>query len=238
MTLRADLSGYSTKSDGIMAMLHCVGEINDRLSKLGAELFTVKPSGADGIQIEVAGKMTVVDVRKALFTKGDVRLCWANNLDTNFQTQRPYHEEKLGSVEKGITFTKRKDAAEITFGDPAYAKIVSDWYTILEAKDFDKASPDNVNGKWVPSMRFTADGGRKIRAWCLANAAKGEKIAVVVDGKVLNVAALQAGAVIDRNAIIQGIDGTDAEVRKICEAINSKPLSLKLTEEEAKEFPP
>lgn len=231
MTLRADLSKIAA-ADHAKAMSKTLRSVESRLADLSKEEFLVRSVGRDEIRLEIGGKVTLAEVRGALLGSGEVRFCWARNLTTARQANRPYTVVVPPTAGNPYRFATSDAMTPV-----ADSKVIKDWVTILEKEDIESVTATNFNSKWVPAFRFTKAGGAKVKAWCLAMANKQENLALVIDGSVYSVAPLQPGAIIERDGVIQDA-GAPTQVRKLVAKVNAAMMPVRLSEVDSQEFRP
>jgi SecD/SecF fusion protein len=107
--------------------------------------------------------------------------------------------------------------------------MVKGWTKILEGTDLASATPQVAPGKVYPEFSFSSEGSQKMKTWSQSVLNRGEKLAFVLDGIVLNIAPLKDGAVLEGGAYIDG--SFDAEyVTRLCDLLNSGALPVDLTE--------
>lgn len=210
--------------------------------------FKIVPKGTDQIIIELPGKVKLDDAIKTIFTSAKIKWYWARNLVTDLQATREFietREEETENPEVSFQRTLDTTAKKISFyvegtktPNPEYQSIIAGWVPILEGDELVKAAPTiGQNGKWIPSFEFSAQGGAKMRAWCTVNQNKREKLAAVLDGHVLSVAALENGAIIDRSGVITGNFSTEY-VKNLCALLNSGALPVELKQMGAGQIDP
>lgn len=211
--------------------------------------FKIVPKGTDQIIVELPGKVSLADAMKTMYTSAKIKWYWARNLTTDLVSNREFTavRDDEDRVDPEVSFQRTLDTSgkQISFWtddkkttpNPEYQAIINGWVPIIEGDELVSAAPTQYNGKWIPSFEFSAQGGAKMRAWCVANANKRENLAAVLDGHVLSVAALENGAIIDRNGVITGNFSTEY-VKNLCALLNSGALPVSLKQEGAVQVDP
>jgi preprotein translocase subunit SecD len=237
LIVQADFSAAKSPVELADLTARVTRAIEGRITNMtGVGEYSVRQIGADKFEVSASGT-TLPDLRSAVFENAEVRFYWARNLDTIKKVKRPYREEVATDPKKPeVKFIDNATLEEIPVTaagsvdiNPAYKKIVDEWQLILSADDIERATPTSSDQGWIPAFRFTLTGGRKMKAWCMAFRNQGEKLAFVVNGRVLSVAPLKDGAVIERDAIIDGKFET-AYVRDLVAKINLGSMPVPLTE--------
>ncbi|HTQ11863.1 MAG TPA: hypothetical protein VMI31_17505 [Fimbriimonadaceae bacterium] len=164
----------------------------------------VDPVGTDEIAV-VMPDVNAEHARKFLSATAKLQFFHAVNLSTDEHPSRPYSDVPASNPDDpSVSLMDNATGKLIQFGDPAYAKIVRQWRLILEGADFEHASYVPAGNSYYPTFHFTPSGTRKIAKWCTTYFNIGEKLALVVDGKVLSVSPLKNGARISSDAEVEG----------------------------------
>ncbi|HWA82528.1 MAG TPA: hypothetical protein VG820_03780, partial [Fimbriimonadaceae bacterium] len=197
---------------------------------LGATEVNVFPKGTDQIVVELPGATNVDEAMKRMGSSARIIMYHAKNLSTTQHPSAPYID-KQGDDPNDPTeeFIKQSTGKVIKFGDPEYDKIIKGWTEILSGPDLLKADSRPVgDNTYIPTMIFSPAGAAKMSAWSTKYYNTGEKLAYVLDGKVLNVAPLAPNAHISDQAEITGSFSADY-VRNLKDLLNagSLPVDLK-----------
>lgn len=228
LTYQLDLSKLKDKSVSMTsAQARVVQVIEGRILGVAAE-GTVQPKGEDQILIEIPGATNQEEAERKLGSSARIYMYHATNLSTDkvprVYTARP-SEDPNNPV---VYFTKRGSTEVIKPGDPEYQKIIDSWTEILSGDDLSKAdSEPGLNGNYVPTMHFSANGAEKMGKWSDTYFNTGENLAYVLDNRVLSVAPLAPDARITSDAQITG-SFTPDYVRRLKELLNAGALPVDL----------
>ena len=168
---------------------------------------TVQAKGANQIVVELPGFTDRAEARKIMGSTARLQAFDATNVSTKLQTRR-YTEDHEEVVDGMPVVFFRKFGQETPIGpkDPEYQKIIAEWGTpILQGTDLADAHPlTQGNGRVVPEFIFSSSGAAKMEKWSRSVLNRGENLAFVIDGKVLNIAPLKDGAILREEAFIDG----------------------------------
>jgi protein-export membrane protein SecD/preprotein translocase SecF subunit len=197
----------------------------------GASEGTVQKKGDDQVIVEIPGTTDIAEARKIIGSSAKMSLYHAKTLVTEKVTGRMYEDREPEDPNNPIVyFSKKGSSTVIKPGDPEYAEIIKSWGPpILEGVDLQEAGSKPAGDSYEPTMRFSRSGADKIRAWCDHFYNTREKLAYVLDGKVLNVAGLADGARISDEAFIQG-KFTPQYVTSLASLLNGGSLPVDLKE--------
>lgn len=202
-------------------------------TSLGVNEGTVQFKEPDQFIIELPGATNEDEARKLLSTTASLKWYHARNVVTAKASYRPYSESSRNENETdpSVSFVKTtdKDAKTISFGDPEYQKIIDGWDLIIQGDDLAHADGQPMGDSYIPVMSFSPAGARKMERWTRANQFREEKIAAVLDGRVLSIAPLKQGAIISDQAVIEGKYSV-AYVRSLASLLNSGALPVDLKE--------
>lgn len=206
--------------------------LENRVTGMASE-GSVQVKEPDQFIIELPGATNEDDARKILSTTASLRWYHARNVVTVKAPYRPYMDVERGddTDDPSVTFTRTsdKDAKVIKFGDPEYQKVIDGWELILQGDDLAKADGQPRGESYIPVMTFSPAGARKMERWTRANQFRQEKIAAVLDGKVLSIAPLKEGTILTDNAIIEGKYSV-TYVKNLANLLNSGALPVDLKE--------
>jgi SecD/SecF fusion protein len=204
--------------------------LTSRASGMAAEP-VVAAKGEDQIVVEIPGISDAAKAQEIIGSSARIELYHAKNLITEDVRYRDYidldSDKSKGAV---VTFSKTGDSKEILPGTPEYKQVIAGWSLILAGPDLAEAgSQPGAKDTYQPTMSFSSDGAKKMKRWSDIWFGKGEKIAFVLDGKVLSVSPVQKDASISNNAYING-DFSAEYVKNLTELLNagSLPADLKL----------
>lgn len=228
---KAQIPGIQTRLVGLME--------KRAQGPLGVTEPTVTKKGTDQLVVELPG---VKDEEEAAATMGSsarVEFYSAGNVvvpsDTT-KTQRPYRilERGTDKADPSITFAEafgKPDPIEYLLPNgkenPRYQGIIKGWgLPIIQGEEIEKAQPQQgLSGKPEVGLSFSPTGSPKMAEWSRRNPR--ENIAIVLDNRVLSIAPLVEGAILEGGAQITG-DYEPGYVTRITELINSGALPVKL----------
>ncbi len=207
--------------------------LTSRVSQsLGVVEGNVQSKGEDQFVVELPGFTDVEEARQTLSTTAKLICYHAKNVSTEKVPTRPYEKAGGSASQKEPLerFVRRTDPENVLEpGAPGYAQMIEGWDKILEGQDLSDAIVE-VQGKSArPLFKFSADGARKLEAWCRKYRNRGENIAFVLDGKVLSIAPLKEGTILTDNAVIDGQFDT-AYVKQLTDLLKAGALPVELKE--------
>ncbi len=200
---------------------------------------SISAKGVDQFVIELPGFTNQEEARSILSNTAKVIVYWARNVSTERRESRRYSE--AGSVEvAGVEYVafSNRSGKKLEPGMPEYAEMIEGWEVILEGEDVAGATPLILGPDTArPTFTFSDDGARKLEAWTRRYTNQREKIAFVLDNKVLNIAPLADGAILTTNAEIQG-SFPAKYVQQLTELIRAGSLPVPLIELESQKVDP
>ncbi|MBX3118791.1 MAG: protein translocase subunit SecD [Fimbriimonadaceae bacterium] len=220
-----------------------IGRIRENLVKilfarstgsLGVAEPNIQTKGTDQFIVELPGLTDIDMARAVMSTTARIEMYHAKNVSTRQALSRPYTEGSRYD-DKGapyVSFTKRSNPEkELKPGDPEYTEMIKGWGDpIVSGEDIIDARPEIQGGnKFVPLMRYSDAGSRKMEQWSRRFTEREENVAIVLDGKVLSIAPLQRGAILRDNSIITG-DFSTEYVRTLTDLVKSGSLPVDLSE--------
>lgn len=209
--------------------------LNTLKNRAGTSLGVAEPrviaKGEDQFVVELPGATNADEAKRVLGTSASIKFYHARNVATEKATYRNY---KRGSEQT----VPGSDHAIITFDylgktikphDPEYDRMIQGWDLLAQGSDLAKAvaQPAGATGSYWPMMEFTGPGADKIEQWSRRYQNEGENLASVLDGEVLSIAPLKAGAILRDNAVIEGTFDKDYVV-KLVNLLNSGSLPVDL----------
>lgn len=212
-----------------------VNVMTERVSKaLGVIEGNVQPKGTNQIVVELPGFKDENEARELLSTTAALRWYHAKNVRSRAGTTVVRYDvidepkDYMGMPVYRFSPANKPETV-IEPGTPEYLKMVQSWEPpILEGTDLQSAGFEpGAAGSYYPTMTFTAEGGRKMAAWCRRVMNQGAQLAAVLDNKVLSIAPLRDNAIIDRNGVIEG-KFTAEYVKSLKELLNSGALPVDL----------
>lgn len=247
---RLDLSKLPEGRNAQQVLAETVKIMESRATNVNAvQEFKIVPKGTDQIIVELPGRVSLADAQRTMNTSAKIEWYWARNITSAKGVTRTYDiseaedEEKVepevsfyrnSAPEKLISFYSNP---ELRTKNPEYQNIIRGWQLILSGDELQRATPTNSTQGWIPSFKFSPAGGRKMRAWTVANKDRGEYLAAVLDGKVISIAPLKDGAIIEREGIIDGKFTTEY-VRNLCALLNSGALPVPVENDTAVSIDP
>ena len=190
-------------------MSNLVNNLSDRAaSTLGVQESTVQPKGEDELIVELPGFTNPDEARSVMSSTAKIQVYHCKNLVTDRMTFREYREAGQTKIGNGTfeTFARRNDPAnkEILPGTADYVNIIKGWDLILEGTDLASATIEVQGTRPIPHFKFTGKGAENMERFSRQFFNQREKIAFVLDNRVLNVAPVQEGAILRDDAILQG----------------------------------
>lgn len=228
-----ELSSVQSRVEGIL--------LNRATGGLGVVEPTIQKKGTTGFIVELPGLTDAEEARKLMSTTARIEWYHAKNLSTDKMPNRIYQDTDAGGDKPEVWFTKRGSSdlikptmpdpanPERTIPNPAYQDVIKGWTLILSGDELADAQPELYGEGYVPSLRFSAEGARKMEAWSRANTYTREKLAAVLDGVVMNVAPLEEGAVISTHGVITGQFSVEY-VKSLTSLLKSGSLPVTLVE--------
>jgi SecD/SecF fusion protein len=227
-----------------------IGEIRSNMQRImanrvGAALGVVEGNvqlkEPDQLIVELPGFTDVDTARRTLQSTASIRAYHATNVVTTragFRAYTPNQEEMVDGAPV-ITFSPTRDPERILRpGDPEYERMIAGWTLILEGDDLASAQAQVDGQNTIPFFQFSREGSRKIEQWSRRVANRGENIAFVLDGRVLNIAPLRDGVILDTgNAIIEGRFDPQYVVGLV-ELLNAGALPIELQETSSSQVDP
>ena len=207
--------------------------LQDRASQaLGVAEATVQTRGADQFIVELPGETDIDRARQVMSTTAKIVMYHARNVTTPISNRR-YEEAGIDTSGSSPFVRFRIRATDRVIGpdDPEYQEMIRGWEVILEGEDLARAEvvPGRRTGEYIPQMRFSTEGSRKIERWSRQYTRRQEMLASVLDGRVLSIAPLREGAILTDNAVIEGTFDTEY-VRDLVNLLNAGSLPVSLEE--------
>lgn len=197
----------------------------------GATEATVQLKGTDQVIVEIPGASNIEEARKIMGSSARMYMYHATTVSTEKYQNRLYKDEQSPDVnDTEVWFREVSTGKVIKPDDPQYALIIKSWGNpILSGDDLEKAGSRPQGDSYVPTMTFSRKGAEKMSAWSDKFYNTGEKLAYVLDNKVLNIAPLKNGARISDAAEIEG-QFTPAYVTNLANLLNAGSLPVDLKE--------
>lgn len=177
-------------------------------SSLGVVEGAVQPKGDDEVIVELPGFTDPEQARTIMSSTAKIQVYHAKNLVTERMNYREYTEAGQTKIGNGTyeTFSRRNDPSNkvIKPGDPEYVNVIKGWDLILEGTDLADASVEVQGTLPIPHFKFTGKGAENMERFSRTFLNQREKIAFVLDNRVLNIAPVQDGAILRDDAILQG----------------------------------
>ena len=120
----------------------------------------------------------------------------ARTVVTETATYREYKEDGANTNADGVSFVHHPDGNKVAPGSSDYAEMVKGWELITGPESVESVTLDPGKKQDYPLVKFNQDGADKWERWSRANNHRGEKVAVVVNGRVLTIVALPEGSVV------------------------------------------
>ena len=200
-------------------------------SALGVVEANVYSKGGNQYIIELPGYTNPDEAARVIGTSARILFYHAKTVTTDRAQYRRYEEASQRPEDPSnpaLGFVIRSSNKEIKFGDPEYKQMIESWgKPIIEGTDLQRATAVPRGSGYFPSMEFSREGGRKMEQWSRANQNRGEKLAAVLDGRVLSIAPLKDNTILRDNAIIDGEFETDY-IYSLVNLLNSGSLPVDL----------
>lgn len=235
LTYRVNTDELKDKSPGAIsdAIDKIINVMENRIQGLGgATEGTIARKGVDQIIVELPGIADLNEAKAFVGTSAKLFFYDAKTLTTEKFGSRRYVEVEATDSPSPLLYFQRTvgDNKLIKPGDPEYKEIIDGWTEILSGDDLKRAdSEPNGDGTYIPLMEFSSEGARKMETWSRANYNSGEKLAYVLDNKVISVAPLAPNTTISNKAVIQGKFTSDY-VTNLKNLLNGGSLPVSLTE--------
>jgi SecD/SecF fusion protein len=225
--LAPDLKGKVTMEE---ARQQIIQVIQRRAGGMGAAEPVVAAKGDDQIIVELPGITNLDEARKVLGSSARMEFYHARNVVSGKDSNRTYRAEPSSNPnDPQVNFVRIRDNKIIN--DPnstEYKDIIAGWTLILAGTDVKDAKAEPAGESYEPFMEFSNDGTRKMSAWSSIYYGKEEPLAVVLDGRVLNIANMAPDAKLESNCVTHGTF-TKQYVTTLVGLVNggSLPASLK-----------
>ncbi len=225
--------------------------IRNRIDKFGVAEPSIRPRGAEAIEIQLPGVRDPKGVKKAIGTTGRVEYRFVNDdytreaakwLSVNFNKEElpedvQERRELLNAVREGIDLPNNMEALYMYGRDPDTNRIYPTDVIVLE-RDVAIAG-DDISRAWVGQDEYgrlavhfttTAEGGSRF-ADVTAAKNRGRRLAIVIDDKVRSAPSIN-DQITTGKAIITG-DFTQEEVNTLARIIKegALPVDLQIIEE-------
>ncbi len=215
--------------------------LGNRISGLGMSEATTLIKGGNQVVVEIPGYGYIDKAQQLIGTSASLKAYWAKNVSQGPESvshiNRRYNEDDSTSGSSdapSVDFTDTFTNKTIKPADPEYASMIAGWDQLATGGDLVKAEGTATgNGKFVPSITLNDQAGERIHAWTSAHRDQAEKIAFVLDGKVLQIAPVKKGEVFGKQFQVDGPFSTDY-VKNLTNLLNagSLPADLKLLSSE------
>ena len=201
---------------------------------LGVAEPSVQAKGETEFIVEIPGFKNLEEARQVLGSTAKLEAYHATTVVSSSASYRTY---TAGGIKKGedgnyyeVFIDKNNPSKEVVPSDPAYRQMIAGWTKILDGDELAQASIQNLNsGQAIPTFRFSESGARKMAAWSRSVMNRGESLAFVLDGRVISIAPVKDGAVLEDEAVIEG-QFEPAYVRNLVELLNAGALPVQLVE--------
>lgn len=233
------IEGQTSKNVNIEDMLTKTQTIlGNRISGMtgvvDSNIFVKKTgSGADANQIivELPGFTDSAAAQKVIGTSASLKVYWPKtvNPDNPAITYREYTDVAAGNPDDpSVNFYDNYTHQTLTPGTPAYAKMLASWQLLVTGNDLQNATPEAIgNGSYKPDISFTSEGGTKMADWSTQYKGQGEKVAFVLDGKVLQIAPVEKTSTLGQQITVNGTFSA-AYVKNLCALLNAGALPVDL----------
>jgi len=212
-------------------MENIISIMKNRASKsLGVAEANVFQKGTDQVVIELPGATDADLAKKTLGTSASVKFYDASTVVTKNKPYLNYSDLPSTDIGGESVVPFMYLGKEIMPHQPEYDDMIKSWGDpIVQGAEVTSAQPrqEGAGANYVPTMSFGGDGPAKMEAWSRKYQFEGEKLATVLDGEVISIAPLEAGAIISDEAEINGTFKVDY-VKQLCSLISSGALPVDL----------
>lgn len=180
--------------------------LHKRAGGLGAAEPLIAAKGEDQVVVEIPGVKDPKVAREQIGSSARIEFYHARNVTTNQITSRRYQEvNRDQSSDPSVDFYDTLTKKDVKFGTPEYKEMIKGWTLILAGPDLAKAAGEpTAGGGYRPFMEFSPEGTRKMSRWSNITKGQEEKLAAVLDGRVLSIAGVEKNAVLENNCVITG----------------------------------
>lgn len=235
LTYKMDLSKLTTEQKANLAGIRAnvVRTMTNRaVGPMAVTEPLIQSKGNDEIIVELPGYTDEKTAKETLRTTASIEWYWAKTVTTGAGSPRTYDRTEE-TVDVGGTpayvFERRATGEEIKPGTPAYEAMIASWgEPILVGDDLERAEAQPTGDSYIPTMKFSREGARKLEAWTRRNQRGQPQLAAVLDGLIISIAPLREGQVLRDNAQIDGQFDKNY-VLKLKELLNSGSLPVSLT---------
>ncbi len=207
---------------------------------LGVVESTVIQKGDDEIIVELPGFTDVASAKETMQSTASIKVYHARTVETERNTLRPYREDTRSDdpMRPEEYFVSRARPTEVLKpGMPEYVNMIKSWFLILEGDELKKAYAEVMASTTTPTFEFSSSGAKKLESWSRMYRGQGEKIAFVLDNRVLNIAAVQPDAILSDRAILTG-KFDPAYVNNLVRLLNAGALPVTLEQTSSQSVDP
>lgn len=246
LTYEVSSNSTSTQSESMGTILQKTQTIlENRVNSVsGTSEGTVAIKQPDQLVVEIPGYADIVKARDKIGTSASLTVYWAKNVRTDnpLGQYRQYTEAGGDEGANPVVYfsdtldpnhTIIKPTLDDGTSNPAYAKMISGWEPLAKGDELVNASAMAVGNNVQPDITFTDDAGNRIQKWSIAHKGQGEKVAFVLDGKVLQIAPVNKDQLLGKDITVEGTF-TPEYVKGLTALLNagSLPVDLKLISSE------
>lgn len=203
----------------------------------------IVPKGEDQFVIEVPGYTNIEEARQTIGTSARIEWYHAKNVISEKNPYRTYID--LPDDRSGVPLVRFQRAQGSTGdpiepGTPAYAAIIEGWGDpLIVGEDIAAAEAQPRGDGYQPSFRFKGQSAIRLENWTRSPEVRnrGEKLAAVLDGRVISIAPLRDNTVLRDDAVIDG-QFDAAYVTRLVELIRSGSLPVDLKELSSEQVDP
>jgi SecD/SecF fusion protein len=206
--------------------------LENRISSVtGVAEGTVIIKGTDQIVVEIPGYADIEKAREQIGTSASLKGYWAKNVQTAKVAFRTYRELNRddSSSNPSVDFENTITHQTLKYGDPEYQKMIDGWELLVTGDQLTNAQAQPLgNGTYQPEISFTSEGGDALRKWSERYRGKGEQVAFVLDGHVLQIAPVKENATLGEQIVVEG-QFKPSYVTGLCSLLNAGALPVDLT---------
>ena len=242
-TYRMDLTKLTSEQRSNIASIrsNLIRILQNRSSGLGVVEANVYQKDPDQFIVELPGFTDEAKAREVMKSTASIRFYHAKTVSTAQAQFRQYEEASDrpdDPANPSLNFRKRGTDKILKAGDPEYIAMIKTWEqdpiswgqtTIVEGDQLKKASAQPQGDSYIPLMEFTGKGTENMERWSRSVRNRGEKLAAVLDNRVLSIAPLRDNTILKDNAVIEG--QFDKEyIKSLVNLLNSGALPVDLVE--------
>lgn len=197
---------------------------------------SVQIKNSDQVVVELPGYADSQAAQDQIGTSASLKGYWAKNVQTEQDSNRRYVEDSAEHTSADgspvVYFQNVITKQELKPGDKEYADMIAGWgVPIFSGADLVNASSSPVgDGTYRPTINLSSAAGERMKQFTTSQRDRQEKLAIVLDNKVIQIAAIRKGQVLtDQFEIDRGNTGFPPEyVTSLTTLLNAGALPADL----------